>query len=71
MVCLLDPLAEQAWVASGLWASLPGSLFVGTESDTRGHGLSHLKLEVDIGELIGNLGVPITGLINDPDGGQF
>jgi hypothetical protein len=26
VVHLLDPLAEQAWSASGLWASLPGPL---------------------------------------------
>jgi hypothetical protein len=72
---LLDPLAEQAWSASDPWASLLGhknsapSLFVDTESDPREHGLSHLKPEVDIGELIlesealavGNSRVPLGG----------
>jgi hypothetical protein len=58
VVHLLDPLAEQAWSAFGLWASLPGlknsalSLFVGTELGPRGHGLSHLKPGVNIGEPI-------------------
>jgi hypothetical protein len=44
------------------------SLFVGTESDPRGHGLSYLKPGVNIGELIG---CSYYDLINGPASGQI
>jgi hypothetical protein len=55
-VVLLDPLAEQAWLASDLHylghENSALSLFVGPESDPRGHDLSYLKPGIDIGELV-------------------
>jgi hypothetical protein len=47
------------------------SLFVGTESDPRGHGLSHLKPGVNIGELFGVSGDSYYSLINGPDSRQI
>jgi hypothetical protein len=47
------------------------SLFVGTESDPRGHGLSNLKPRVGIGELIRVSRGFYYNLINGPDSGQI
>jgi hypothetical protein len=47
------------------------SLFVGTESDPRGHGLSHLKPGVNLGELVGVSGGSYYDLINGPDSGKI
>jgi hypothetical protein len=46
------------------------SLFLGAESDPRGHGLSYLKPGVGIGELIMVSKGSFYGLINGPDSGQ-
>jgi hypothetical protein len=46
------------------------SLFVGTESVLRGHGLSHLKPGVDIRELVRMSRASYNDVINDPDSGQ-
>jgi hypothetical protein len=47
------------------------SLFVSTELDPSGHGLSHLKPEVDIGDLIWESRVSFYNMINGPDSGNF
>jgi hypothetical protein len=47
------------------------SVFVGAELDPRGHGLSHLKPGVNIGEQISVSCVSYYGLINGPDCGQI
>jgi hypothetical protein len=46
------------------------SIFVGTELDPRGHGLSHLKPEVNIGEQIRVVGGFYYELINGPNSGK-
>jgi hypothetical protein len=46
------------------------SLFAGTELDPRGHGLSHLKPGVNIGELVRVPRASYYDLINGPDIGK-
>jgi hypothetical protein len=54
------------------WATKTAlSLFIDTESDPSGHGLGHLKPEVNIGELVWESGGSCYDLINGPDRRKF